>query len=506
MVLAMFVLAGPVLQGCVSASDIMAERATRPVQTGTGGDVRKDKRISFSTQPPGKDGSLPPVTAVRSAKEPGGLRDTVVAALDYSTEVRGARTAIAAADANVEVARSGYYPTLQSEAGIGTGSSHDYGVTLSQPLYDWGRTSAQVSGAQAGRSAAFVEFSAQREQIMLDAASAYIAVARTTELERVAADELTAYQRISGLARQRTEGGYGDATEAALAQLHVDQAQSSFEETRGKIQDARSVFMSRVGRAPGALAPVPELSTTLKTALRLSGSKTGGEASLGDRADQSPSVKAALARAEKANADATAQKAELFPTLSAEAYVRGDSDDDGLNNGIGLRLNGPTLTGFSNFRRAEAARRLAEQERWNAQTSKRDVLRQVQAFLDQEPILRSRQAGLKEQRKRAVQLRDLYEDQFKTSKRTLSDLVTVQSELTQIETALINAQFDLYDLQYQAAGALGLLGNLLAIAPVSEEESALQSNGVSGSASQRQRSRPNKARACNVCALPKKAG
>ncbi|GAB1584219.1 TolC family protein [Phyllobacterium phragmitis] len=462
----------------------------------------KDKQTSSFVQP--SDKNEPSVRAVRSAMAPGGLRDAVMAALGYSTEVRGARTGIAAADADVEAARSGYYPTLQSEVGAGTSSSHDYRVTLAQPLYDWGRTSAQVSGAQAGRSAAFVELSAQREQVMLNAASAYIAVARTTELEQVAADELTAYQRIGGLASQRTEGGYGDATEAALAQLHVDQAQSSLEEARGKIQDARSIFASRVGHAPGSLAPIPELSTTLKTALRLSGSKTAGETSLVERAGQSPLVKAALARAEKADADATAQKAELFPTLSAEAYVRGDSDDD-LKNGIGLRLTGPTLTGFSNFKRVEAARHLAEQERWNAETSKRDVLRQVQAFLDQEPILRARQASLKEQRKRAVQLRDLYEDQFKTSTRTLSDLVTVQSDLTQIETALINARFDLYDLQYQAAGALGLLGDLLAITPVSEEEAALPSGNVPGSASQKQHSRRNKGRACNVC-MSKKSG
>ncbi|WP_158259912.1 TolC family protein [Phyllobacterium phragmitis] len=455
----------------------------------------------------GKAGSSPALPAVRpAAGAMGGLRDAVTAALDYSTEVRGARTAVAAADADVEVARSGYYPSLQSEAGVGSGT-HDYGLTLSQPLYDWGRTSAQVSGAQSGRSAAFVEFSAQREQVMLNAASAYIAVARATALEQVAADELKAYRRIAGLAGQRTAGGYGDATEAGLAELHVDRAQSALEEARGKVRDARSVFASRVGREPGKLAAVPELSATLKTALRLSGSKVAGAASLTDRTDQSPTVKAALARAKTADATAAAEKAQLFPTLSAEAYVRGnDSSDDDLKNGIGLRLTGPTFTGLSNFKRVEAARLLADQERWNAETSRRDVLRQVQAFLDQEPTLRARQTLLKQQRTKALHLRDLYEDQFKASNRTLSDLVTVQSDVTEIESGLINARFDLYDLQYNAAGALGLLGDLLAITPVSDAGTALSNDGAARSGSQKGLSRPKADRACNTCKLPKKTG
>lgn len=468
MLLSMFILAGLTLQGCVSTENNVSG-PTVPLQASAATNEPKGKQGSPLAQPPADRQSTFPLSAVRPvAGAPGGLRDAVVVALEYSSEVRGAKTAIAAADANVEVARSGYYPTLDSNAGVGNGT-HDYRMTVSQPLYDWGRTSAQVDGARAGRSAAVVEFTAQREQVMLNAASAYIALARMTALEQVAADELKAYQRIAGLANQRTAGGYGDATEAALAELHVDKSQSSLEEVRGRVRDARSVFASRIGREPGALGAVPELSLTLKTALRLSGSKISGGASLAERVDQSPAVNAALARAKRADADAVAEKTRLFPTLNAEAYVRADeAGDDDLKKGIGLRITGPTLTGFSNFRRVEVARLTADQERWNSETARRDVLRQVQAFLDQEPTLRARQSLLKAQRKKARQLRDLYEDQFKTSKRTLSDLVTVQSDLTQIESALVNARFDLYDLQYQAAGALGLLGDLLNIAPVSD--------------------------------------
>ncbi|WEX08263.1 TolC family protein [Chelativorans sp. AA-79] len=461
------VFAAIALHGCLPSGDAVFETAAalpEPATGSTSAGAPAKHKVCDCVVPPGQDAV--PAADRRVARAPGGLRDAALSALDYSSEIRGSRAAVAAADAQVDQARSGYFPALDSNAGIGTDGEHDYEVTLSQPLYDWGRTAAKVGGARAGRSAAQVELSAQREQVMLDAASAYIEVARAAELEKVAADELKAYRRIANLARQRTEGGYGDATEATLAEVHVGEASSSLADAQGKLRDARSVFASRVGRGAGTLPPVPELSTALKTALRLSDGAAGQN--LSRRADQAPTVKAALARASEADASAAAEEAQLFPTLSAEAFVRGDDARDDLNKGIGLRVTSPTVQGLSNLRRVEAAKLAAEEATWKAETARRDVLRQVQAFLDQEPTLRSRQSVLKEQRVNARQLRDLYEDQFKTGTRSLSDLVTVQSDLTRIESSLINVRFDLYDLQYKAAASLGMLGGLLEITPAAD--------------------------------------
>lgn len=393
----------------------------------------------------------------------GGLRNAVMAALSYSSEVRSAEAALSAAGIDVSIARAGYYPSLAGGAGVGSDGDHDYNVTLSQPIYDWGQTRAEVSGAEASRNATIARARAQREKVMLDAANAYIAVARAREIEKVAQEQLSAYQRIAGLARQRTSAGYGDATEVALAGVHVGEAEATLENARGALRDARSVYASRIGREAPGTTDVPELSSALSSLLRISGGARTQSVNLRQRVDQAPSVVLAQAEAAKANAAISAQKADLFPKLSVEAYVRGDEANEDPNTGVGLRLKGPTFKGLSNVQRVNAARFAYDEATWQVETQRREVTRQVQAYLDQEPTLRARLAILQEQRTKSRELRNLYEEQFKAGTRSLTDLITVQSDLTRIETSLVETRYDLYSLQYEAAGALGMLGSVLNI-------------------------------------------
>ncbi|MNL72561.1 hypothetical protein D3C87_1978900 [compost metagenome] len=69
----------------------------------------------------------------------------------------------------------------------------------------------------------------------------------------------------------------------------------------------------------------------------------------------------------------------------------------------------------------------------------------------------SQETILAAQLKRARTLRGLYEDQFKLGERKLLDLITVQGDIVRLERSRVNARFDILDLQYGAAGALGRL-------------------------------------------------
>jgi outer membrane protein TolC len=88
---------------------------------------------------------------------------------------------------------------------------------------------------------------------------------------------------------------------------------------------------------------------------------------------------------------------------------------------------------------------------------------QVREFSDRTPTLRNQIGILSMQQEKARKLRSLYEEQFKTGERNFLDLITVQNDVIRLERSKINAKYDILDLQYAAASALGILQQQLAI-------------------------------------------
>lgn len=388
-----------------------------------------------------------------SAADPDTLRGAVVAGLNYSAAVKGGIAQVAEAGTNVSIAQSGYLPTLESSAGFSDTSQHDYRISISQPLFDWGLTGAKVDKARAGVAAAKAGLQAQREETALAAASAFIEVKRRERLAAAADDNVDVHSRIARLARDRHNGGVGDSSEVELARVRLGEAQSALQEELGALRSARSAYYAQVGHNPGKLARVPTLAL-----------KASAIADLDAAVAKAPGVIAAVAREEAARHVVDAEKASLLPKVSVQGYVRDDGDSRGQYTGVGLRVSGPTITGLSNFQRVGAARLAAESARWKAESVKREAIRKVREFIDRAPTLKSKIAILAQQIRQARALRDVYEDQFKVGQRSLIDLVNVQADINRITRSRINARYDNILLQYRASAALGRLQQELGLA------------------------------------------
>lgn len=446
----MAAIAALTLQGCVTqkADGVAAAPGAPSVMAGEGVDEAPPlPGPACACEVPGAAGGKP------SSADPDTLLGTVLAALAYNARVKSGIADVAQAGVKVSMARSGYLPTLQSDAGLSSARDPDYEITLSQPLFDWGLTPAKVNRAKAGVAAAEAELKAERENAAYMAAAAFIEVKRVEELVQAAKDNLSAHEHIVKLASERHEGGVGDSSEVALAGVRLGEAQSSLQETMGELRSARSVYYARVGYMPGRLAGVPELA--LKPAAIVDPENA---------AVKSPSVVAAQARAEAARESVKVERASLLPKLSVEGYVRDEGDARGMYTGYGLRLTGPTMTGLSNFQSLDAARLAAESAEWTVESARREVASKVKEFIDRAPTLRAKVGILDEQIGRARALRDLYEDQFKVGERSLVDLVNVQADIYRITRDRINARYEDVGLQYGAAAALGRLEQELGVA------------------------------------------
>lgn len=439
------------LQGCNStASDRPFYLKSGSLTSAKNGSqaVSPDTRVEEETR-------AHPVVRTRLAQTNIGdtsMRGSVLSALGHSADVKSAESKASEADINISIAKAGYMPTLQSSAGAGTGRTYDYQISLTQPVYDFGQTSSRVSQANAGKSVSSEELRAAREDVALKAAKAFISVKRYAALVAAAREDVAVHERFVQLASTRSQGGISDATEVQLANVHLGEAQSSLEDAEGYLRSAKSMYHSYVGYPAGDLTDVPELKLDFRASSTLEAS-----------ADEAPTVRMAQARGDEARSAADAEKASLYPRLSVEAAYRSDTDNTNDKSSIGLRLTGPTLNGFANFQRVEAMQIAAESSRWDAEAALRNVALQVKEFSDRTPTLRNQITILDMQQEKAKKLRGLYEDQFKMGDRPFLDLINVQSDVIRLARSQINARYDILDLQYSTASALGILQQQLAL-------------------------------------------
>lgn len=88
---------------------------------------------------------------------PSNVQDWVTLAQDYNLTLKGQRVLLDIADQDIELARTGHYPTLGLNAKLGTGKvsgfergdSSSIGIALNVPVYSGGGTSAGVEVAKA---------------------------------------------------------------------------------------------------------------------------------------------------------------------------------------------------------------------------------------------------------------------------------------------------------------------------------------------------------------------
>jgi outer membrane protein, multidrug efflux system len=152
--------------------------------------------------------------------------------LERRPDVASAERAMAAANAQIGVARAAYYPSVMLTPALGTDSRElarlfdapsllwSLGVAVTQPLFDAGRTSANVASARAGYDAAAATYRRvvlTALQEVQDGISGSAALDRALDQGRLA---VASAERVLQLANDRYEGG-------AAAYLDVITAQQS---------------------------------------------------------------------------------------------------------------------------------------------------------------------------------------------------------------------------------------------------------------------------------------
>jgi outer membrane protein len=181
-------------------------------------------------------------------------------------------------------------------------------LTLTQPIYTSGRTTAAVHQAEADIMTQRENLRAVENQVMLDTITAYVDVRRDQEALAIQQKNLTVLKRQVDEARTRFDVGEVTKTDVAQAEAELAQAQAAFSIAQAQLAVSRASYAQTVGQSPGDLAPEPELTLVPKTL----------DQAFDTAERNAPAIRAADYSAQSSEAQVTAAKANVGPSVALQ--------------------------------------------------------------------------------------------------------------------------------------------------------------------------------------------
>lgn len=397
--------------------------------------------------------------SLRSAVQPdagdSGLREAILRAFARHPQIAQAAAQIRVGRARLDEAKSGWYPqiALQGSAGHAdsTRSDGSGGITLSQLLYDFGKTRSRVDEqarlSEANRFALYDTLTRVAQETLL----AWLEAKRQQTLAAASREQTGGLEKVARLATLRADAGLNSDSDKLQAQTRIDGMRASEAQYQALKQAALARLTVLTGEATPQLGPLPPLFARAPA----------------DAVDYESTAAVRGAREKERAADERVRQAQAarWPTLKVEAgrtrYV--NNDDGWWDDSVQLRVDAPIYQGGAINARVAAAQ--AEREAAEAEVE------QAQRLIDQnaanaQAALKGAQSRLRageRQYQSALRTREVYQNEYQLGKRSLTDLLSSEQDLFQAQITREEARFDAATASVNYAAAADTLLDWFAI-------------------------------------------
>lgn len=400
------------------------------------------------------------------------LEDALAQAYSNNPALAAQRARQRAVDESVPQALSGYRPTVRATAGITrnasnstfqggeTGSENNaksVGVSATQPLYD-ATVGPAVRRAERTVEAQRATVLANEQQILLNAAAAYLDVVQNQAVLELQANNEQVLRRQLDAARDRFRVGEYTRTDVSQSESRLAASIAARISAEGTLQASRATYERVVGSMPGKLkAPKPKfkLPATLDEVVEMARSNN-------------PSVLSAT-YTEAAQREAVDQQfGRLLPSANLSAQAN-RTIDAGRSSGIDIkRQDGAQLTAQITIPLYQAglpealtreAKHTANQARLQIDDTRRQA---VEAAISAWQGLQAARASIESYNSqiRAAEIAlEGVRQEAQVGSRTVLDVLNQEQELLNARVNLVRAQ---RTEMVQAFTVLGAIGQLTA--------------------------------------------
>lgn len=403
------------------------------------------------------------------------LEQATYKAIENNPSVRQAIAKYQESVENTEVSRrSGFYPSIDLNAGIGHETTYDYqgtgedvkltrqelGIALTQPIFNGFGTTNDVrrlsAEAEAERWNAYVEI----ENTALEVTQAYTEVLRNRELVRLAEINLGTHDRIFQQVRTASDSGVGRQSDFSQVSARLSKAQANRLSAISNLRTAESNYLDVVGEMPPEklIYPQPDaemLPENLDQAIDMA-------------LKSNPAIDASRKDLEATDHYVEATKASYYPEVN---FVLERNFDDNIDGREGnnddllamVRLSYNLYNGGADKRNQAAA----TQQQVQAAEIYRNTVRQTEqqarlAWASYEAALGSK-AYLRDYVASTKESQQAYTQQFSLGRRTLLDVLDSENELFEARQDYVNADYDELYAEFRLFNSQGALMSALRI-------------------------------------------
>lgn len=416
--------------------------------------------------------ALPLLLAVSVSVQGQTLSEAIQHALDVHPEIQSGVNARLAVEEDMRVARAGYLPQIDLQAGYGRegtdspSTRSDYGrhntrtldrgessVTLQQMLFDGFATKSEVARQRSTVNARAYSLLADSEYTALSVAQAYLNVLLYSELVQLAEDNLNSHIRIYDQIVLRSRSGVGRMADLEQAEARVAQARNNLTTEQTNLEDAKVAYASVVGQDPVELSLPDDIAGHLPDSL-----SAAREELLANNA----SLSSAAADVKAAEAQYNAAKSSFYPRFDLELSRDANSDIDGTEGHYNewqamVRMRYSLFSGGGDSANVRAKAHQINQ----AMDIRNNALRQLneeislawnalQNYRVQLPIAQ-------QYAERSSNVRESYQKQFSLGERTLLDLLDSENEYFNAARRLSEVRFTELYSQYRIKATTGTL-------------------------------------------------
>lgn len=247
------------------------------------------------------------------------LKESILFAIDRDPSISQQAAQLGIGQAQIDEARSGWMPQIALNGSTGHSQTTDssgslknsaaWGISLTQLLYDFGKTNNSISQSSAQRDSYRYQLMSTLSDVAEKTALSYVEVKRYSDLLQAAKDNVQALKNVEQLAKLRADAGVSSTSDELQTRTRIAGMQATVAQYNAALNSARARLAVLTGMQADAYSPVPANLAVEPDSL--------------NRIDYSliPTVLAAQNRERSAQYGVETAKSQHWPTLSLKGGV-----------------------------------------------------------------------------------------------------------------------------------------------------------------------------------------
>lgn len=395
------------------------------------------------------------------------LMDSLKSAYLTSPELEAARAKLHATDEGVSQALSGYRPDVSLSASAGRNYSQyrgynsqinnpkQIGISLSQTIYDFGRTGNAVDAAEANVLKQRSSLMSTEQSVLLNAATAHADVYKSERILDLTRQNENALAQQVEATQRRFEFEENTLTDVNQSQSRLAGAVAQRIDAEGQVIAANAVYERYVGIRPGAVLAPASMERYLPLSIK---------DALAQGLARNPDYMQAQHAVDAAQENVDAAGAELLPYANVSIDAgRGKDRSASLREindesaSINVQLTVPLYQKGQRSSQTRAARDQLQQAKSERDRVERQISESVISAWANVATADARIASLETQVETArVALEGVRREQD-AGQRSIIDILDAEQEVLNSSISLVTAQRDRSVAQFNLAVAVGML-------------------------------------------------